>query len=182
VHRGADVDGVGRIDRAVAFLDVLDLALLVDDKRGAVGKLKLVVQDAVFLRHLPRHVAQQRKFHSDFFGERLVGGRSVNADAKDFCIFQIDLARIDTRLVSLQLFRSAARKGQNVERQDDVFLAAVVAQLHRRVLIAAQREIGRHVSDFQRRVRNRGLRRRRLLRPSRGQSEYPGQEHSQHDR
>jgi len=174
VHRGADIDGVGRIDGAVAFLDVLDLALFVDDKRGAVRKLELIVQDAIIFRDLPGHIAQQREFHADFFGEGLVGGGSIDADAEDFGVFQVDLARIDTRLVSLQLFRSTARKGKNVKRQDDVLLAAVVAQLHRRVLIAAQREIGRHVSDLQGRVRDRGLRRRRLLRPSRGQSEHPG--------
>jgi len=46
---GANVDGVRRIDGAVAFLYVLDLALLVDDKRRAVGKLELIVEDAVFL-------------------------------------------------------------------------------------------------------------------------------------
>jgi len=111
VHRGADIDGVGRIDGAVAFLDVLDLSLFVDDKRGAVRKLKLVVQDAVLFRDLPGHIAQQRKFHADFFGEGLVGGGSVNADAEDFGVFQVDLARIDTRLVSLKFLRSAASEG-----------------------------------------------------------------------
>lgn len=111
----ADVDRIGRIDGAVAFLDVLNFALFVHDERGAIGKLKLVVQDAVVLRHLPRHVAQQREFHSDFFGEGLIGGRSVNTDAEDFRVFQVDLARVDTRLVCLKLLGSTAGEGQHVK-------------------------------------------------------------------
>lgn len=127
MQASADVDRVRRINRAVAFLYVLDLALFVDDKRGAIGKLKLVVEDAVLFRDLPRHVAQEREFDPDLFCESFVGRRSVNADAQDLGVFQIDLARVDTRLVSLQFFRSATGEGKNVERQYDVLLVAEVA-------------------------------------------------------
>lgn len=127
VQLGADVDCVRRIDRAVSFLDVLDLSLLIHNKRRAVRKLKLIVQDAVFLRDLPGHIAQQRKLYSDFFGEGLVGGRSVNADAKYCGVFQVDLARVDTSLVCLKLLRSTTGEGKNVECQDDVLFAPVVA-------------------------------------------------------
>ena len=177
VQAGTDVDRVRRINRAVAFLYVLDLALLVDDKRGAVGKLKLVVQDAVVFRDLPRHVAQKREFDSDFLGERFVGRRSVNTDAQDLGVFQIDLARVDTRLVSLKFFRSTTGEGKNVERQYDVLLAAVIAQLHRLSLVASQGEIRRRVSDLQERVSDLGH--GWLLRLGSGQSEKPGKEQSQ---
>jgi hypothetical protein len=125
---------------------------------------------------LPCHVAQKRKFHSDFFGERGVGGRSVNADTQDGGVFRVDLAGIDTRLVCLKFFRSTARESQNVERQYHVLLASVIAQLHHRSLVAAQREIGRNVSDLQERVRDLRL---WLLRLSGGQIENPGKEQNQ---
>jgi hypothetical protein len=113
---GADVDRVRRVNRPVAFLNVLDLALLVHDEGGAIGKLKLVIQDAVFLRDLPRHVAQKRKCDPDLFGECGVGGKSVDADAKNSGLLKVDLAGIDTRLVGLQLFRSTTGEGKHVER------------------------------------------------------------------
>jgi hypothetical protein len=126
---------------------------------------------------LPGHVAQKRKFDPDFLGERGVGRRSVNADAQNGGVFEVDLAGIDTRLVCLQFFRSTLGEGKNVERQDDVLLAEVIAQLHRRSLVAAQGEIGRNVSDLQRRVSD--LRQWLLLCPGSGQSEKPGEEQSQ---
>ena len=55
---GADVDRICRVNRTIAFLDVLDLALPVHDKRGAARKLHLLVQDAVFLRDLACHIAK----------------------------------------------------------------------------------------------------------------------------
>lgn len=174
MQAGADVDRVCRVNRAVAFLYMLDLALLVDDKRGAVGKLELVVQDAVFFRDLPRHVAQKRKFDPDFFGECFVGRRSIDTDSQDLGVLQIDLARVDTRLVSLKFFRSTTGEGKNVERQYDVLLAAEIAQLHRLSLVAAQREIGRHVADLQERVSDLGH--GWLLRLGGRQSEKPGKE------
>ena len=156
VQVGADVDGVGGINRAVAFLYVRDLALLVHDKRSAVGKLKLIVQDAVLFRDLARHVAQERELDTDFLGERGVGGRSVNADTQDGGVLRVDLAGVDTRLVCLKFLRSTAGEGKNVERQDDVLLAAIITQLHGRVLVAAQCEIGRNVSNFEGRVGDLG--------------------------
>jgi hypothetical protein len=108
---GANVDRIRGVDGAVAFLDVLNLALLIDDKCGAVGKLKLVVEDAVLLRDLACHVAEKREFDANFFGECGVGGRSVNADAQNSGVLRVDLAGVDTRLVCLQLFRSTTGEG-----------------------------------------------------------------------
>jgi hypothetical protein len=88
----ADVDRVSRIDSTAAFLDVLYLALLVHHEGGSAGKLSLIVEDPVILRHLPLHIAQQRKFHADLFRECRVGGRSVDADSKYRGVVEVDLA------------------------------------------------------------------------------------------
>jgi hypothetical protein len=95
---------------------MLDLALLVHDKGGATGKLSFLIQDSVSFRDFPLHVAKKRKFDSDFLGKRCVGGGSINADAKYGGVFEIDLARVDTRLVSLKFFRSTTGEGKHVER------------------------------------------------------------------
>jgi hypothetical protein len=177
VQVGADVDRVRRVNRTVAFLYMLDLALLVHDKRSAARKLRLLVQDAVLLRDLPCHVAQEWKFDPDFLGERSVRRRSVNADTQDGGVFQVDLARVDTRLVCLKFFRSTSGEGKNVERQYDILLAAVIAQLHRCPLVAAQGEIGCNVSNLQKRVGDLG----RLLRPGSGWIEKPSKDQSQQE-
>jgi hypothetical protein len=83
VQIGADVDRIGRINRTAAFLNVLNLALLVYDEGGAACKLSFLVEDSVGLCDLALHIAQEWEFNSDFLGEGGVRGRSVNADAKN---------------------------------------------------------------------------------------------------
>ena len=165
---GADVDRIGRVDCTIAFLDVLDLALLVHHKRGAAGKLHLFIQDAVFLGDLARHVAKQGEFDSDFFGKRLIGRRSINADSKNRRIFEVNLARVDTSLVSLKLFRSATSESKDIEGQYDVLFSPVIAQFYRRSLAAAQAEIRSDIANLKKCVSQLGL---CLLRLSKGQSE-----------
>ena len=115
VQLGANIDRVCRIDCAVAFLDVLDLSFFIDDERGAIGKLKLIIQDAVLLGDLARHIAEKRKCDSDLFGECGVGGKSVDADSEYGGVLEVDLTRVDTRLVCLQLFRSTTGESKHVE-------------------------------------------------------------------
>lgn len=134
---GADVDRIGGVDCAVAFLDVLDFSFFVHDKRGAVCELELVVQDAVFFRHLPRHIAKQRELHSDFFCECLVGRGCVDADAKNGGVLSVDLSGVDTSLVCLKFFRSTASERKDVKRQYDVLFSPIVAQLYHFPVIAA---------------------------------------------
>jgi len=167
----ADVDRVGRVNRAATLLHVLDFALLVHDEGGAAGKLSLFIQDAIRLRDVALHVAQEREFDSYFLGKRGVGRRSINTDAEDGGVVEVDLARIDTRLVSLEFLRSTTGEGQYVERQDDVFLAPVIAQLYHRSLIAAQSEIWCDVAHLEEGVRELRL---LLLRLSSGQNGNPG--------
>ena len=117
-----DVDRVRRVNRTAALLDVLDLALLVHYKRGATRKLRFFIQDSVRLRDFALHVAKKWELDPDFFRKRGIGGRGINADAKHSGVIEVDLARIDTRLVSLKFFRSTTSEGEHVEGQDDVFL------------------------------------------------------------
>ena len=74
--------GVG-IDCAVAFVNQLDDALLVDDDVGAQSPLVrfildvVALEDAVGLEHFAIHVAEQRKGDADLFGERGVGSGTI---------------------------------------------------------------------------------------------------------
>jgi hypothetical protein len=116
VQLRTDVDCARRIDCTITFFDVLDLAFFIHHERGAVRKLELVVQDAVFLGDLARHVAEQREFHANFFGKCLVRRGSVDADAKYRGVVEVDLTGVDTSLVCLKFFRSTASKRKHVER------------------------------------------------------------------
>ena len=112
----ADVDRIRRVNRTATFLDMLDFALFVHDKGRAASKLSLVIQDPVSLRDFALHVAKKREFDSDFLGKRCVGWGSINANAKYRGVFEVDLARVDTSLVSLKFFRSTTGEGKHVER------------------------------------------------------------------
>src|SRR5207245_6878191 len=124
-------------------------ALLIQDEGGAIGKLGFVIEDAVLLEDLALHVTQQRELHADLVGEFGVGGNGVDADADHRRVVEVDLAGVDTSLVSLEFLRSTTCKGENVERQDDVFLAAIIAQIHRGAPGDFQGEYWRHVDDLQ---------------------------------
>src|SRR2546426_112496 len=84
VQGGADSEGRVGIDGAVAFVDQLDDALLVDDDVGAKGPLVGLVlnvvpfQDAVGLEHPAVHIAEERESDTDLFGEGGVGGGTVH--------------------------------------------------------------------------------------------------------
>jgi len=54
----AGVFGAGRIDRLVAFLDVLNDPVFVDDERGAVAITPLFIEDAILLHDRSLEVAQ----------------------------------------------------------------------------------------------------------------------------
>jgi hypothetical protein len=95
---------------------MLYLALFVHDEGGATRKLSFLVQDSVSLCDFALHVAKEREFDSDLFCERGVGRGSINTDAKYGGVFEVDLARVDTSLVSLKFFRSTTGEGKHVER------------------------------------------------------------------
>ena len=136
---------------------MLNLPLLVHDESGTVCELGLIVKDAVCLRDLALHVTEKRKLDTNFLGESGVGGSSVNADSQNCGVVEVDLAFVDTSLVSLKFLGSTTGKGKDVERQNDVLFTPKIAQLYGGSQMAAQREVWSRVANFQERVRDLGL-------------------------
>ncbi len=131
VKAGANGDGAVGIDGAIPLFDVLDLAFLVDDDRGAFGPIILVAFDvvgpenAVGFQHLAVHIAQEGERHADLLGEGGVGSRAVNADSEDCRVTGFELGLIS--LIGLKFFRSTAGEGQNIKSEDDVLFSPVIA-------------------------------------------------------
>src|SRR5262249_39296992 len=97
---GAHHHGAARIHGALALLDVLDRALLVHQKCGAVRELVFSVEHAVEFDDLARHVAQQRERHADLLREFCVGEWAVDADAEHLRIRRVELG--DISLICLE--------------------------------------------------------------------------------
>jgi len=95
------------------------------------------------------HVAEKRKRNVDLLGEGRVCGGAVNAYPENFRVRGIDLSRGDSSLDRLKLFRSTAGKGQDVNGEKDIFLAAEVAELNGRALIAYQSEVWSSIADLE---------------------------------
>ena len=133
--------GVG-VDGGVAFFDVLDDAVFVDDDVGALcpfeGLILHVVafEDAVDRQHLFVHVAEQGKFDVDLLRESGVGCGRIHADAEDFRIRGVDFSCVDSRLDRLELFGSTTGESEHVNGEQNIFLAAKIAQLDSFPLIA----------------------------------------------
>jgi hypothetical protein len=146
--------GIG-IDGVVAFVDQANDALLVDDDVGAKSPLIVFVldavgfQDAVGSEHFAVHVAEEREMEAVLFGESGVGSRAVETDAEDFRIGGGDAPRADASLDSAHLLGTAFRKGENVDSEKDVFLAAVVAELDGFPIVREESEIRSEVADLE---------------------------------
>ena len=153
---GADREGVVGIDCGVAFFDVLDDAVFVDDDVGALrpfeGLILHVVafEDAVGRQHLLVHVAEQWKFDVDLLRESRVGCGRIHADAENFRIRGVDFAAVDSRLDRLELFGSTTCEGEHIDGEKDIFLAAKIAEFDCFPLIAEQAEVRRGVAYFER--------------------------------
>src|SRR5580704_3974068 len=149
-HRGV------RINRAVAFFDVLHDPVFVDDDVGPLRPLIRFVldvvafEDAVFLQHLLVHVTEKRELDVDLFGEGGVRCGTIHAHAKNFGVGEVNLSCGYSRLHGLELFRSTTCECKNVDGEEDVLLALEVAQLNVLPLIAEQGEVGSRVPYFQR--------------------------------
>ena len=157
---------------------MLNLSLLVHDESRTVCELSFIIEDAIRFRDFALHVAEKRKLDTNFLGEGGVGRSSVNADSQNCGVIQVYLAFVDTSLVSLKFLGSTTGKSKNVKRQNDVFLTSIIAQLHCRSQIAAQREIWSHVANFKERVRDLRL----LLGRNGRKDEQPYHEYGQHNR
>ena len=121
---------------------MLDDAVLVDDDVGALrpfeGLILHVVafEDAVGRQHLFVHVAEQWKFDVDLLRESGVGCGRIHADAEDFRIRGVDFSCVDSRLDRLELFGSTTGESEHVNGEQNIFLAAKIAQLDSFPLIA----------------------------------------------
>src|SRR5207244_2103908 len=84
----------GRVNRRITLLDMADDALLVDDERGAGAEHPLLVEDAVVFDGLAFEVTEEGEGNLNVFGEALVGGRAVNADAEDLSVISFEFGDI----------------------------------------------------------------------------------------
>jgi len=155
---GTHGDRVVWVHSALVKFDVLNFSFLVHNDRSAARPLEIValnvvfLQDAVFDQGFAVHVAQQRHGDVDLFGKGGVGGGTVYTDSEDDGVGGFELGLIS--LIGLEFLRSATGESQDVEGEDDVFLATEIAQLHRLPLIAKQSEIRGHVAHLQSRLGN----------------------------
>ena len=152
---GADRQGVVRIDGGVALFDVLDDAVFVYDDVGPLRPLVgvalniVALEDAVGGQHLLIHIAQKRELDVDLLGEGGIGRGGIHADAENFRIGGVNFAAVDSRLDRLELLGSATGERENVNGEQDVFLALEIAQLDGFPLVAQQREVGSRVANFE---------------------------------
>src|SRR5687767_8598787 len=131
---------------------VADDALFVHDEPGALRDPALGIEHAVGLDCLEiRRIGQQRIVELDEIGEGLLGEAHIRADAHD-----LGAGRLELRIVvptGRQFLDSRRREIDQVELDDDVFLALQVGELEVAALGAGQVEVGRLVADFERRCR-----------------------------
>jgi hypothetical protein len=144
----ARVIRAGRIDRAVAFLDIRDLAFLVDDERGAVRHAGVFVENAVSGRRLALgKIAQERNGDVVLRREFPLRRNVVGADSKnlDALLFKFG----DTILVRFEFLRSTTGERSRVERQDDRVFAAEIREFDPSALAGRQIEVRGHIADLE---------------------------------
>src|SRR5215831_5973150 len=147
LQQAARGTGPTRVDGILAHIDMLDSAFLIDDERGAVGKLLFFVEDAILLGDRSLEVAQEREIDSLLFGKRRVGGRAVDADAQHLGSGLLEFG--DISLIRLELLGSATGECQNVESQHDIFLSQKIAQLHLLAGLVGQAEVRGSVANLE---------------------------------
>src|SRR5260221_2283401 len=135
VQVGADRNGGVGVDGAVAAFDVADDALFVEDDVGAQGPLVGVAllfvgfEDAVGREHFLVHIAEEGKLDADLLGESGVCRGTVHTYAKNCGIVCINLAGIESRLDRLELLSSTTGESQDVNGEEDIFLAVKITKL-----------------------------------------------------
>ena len=72
------------------------------------------------------HIAEQREIHIDLFGPFGVRRRTIDADTQDLGIRSFQAFKVC--LKGLHLLSSTAGEGENIERQRDILLSAIVAE------------------------------------------------------
>jgi hypothetical protein len=121
--------------------------VFVNDESCAATDKPFLVEDTISLDHLPLDVAQQWECHPYVFLKAVVSGVAINTNADDLRITLLEIGNIS--LICLQLFRSTAGEGQDVEGECDALLAPEIAELNRLSVRVGESEIGRHVADLE---------------------------------
>src|SRR5260221_366374 len=85
---------------------------------------------------------------SDFKGKKNVF-LAVYVLAKDFGVGGVDFSCVNSRLDRLELLGSTTGESENVDGEEDIFLALEVAELDGLPLVTKQSEIGSGVADFE---------------------------------
>ena len=158
VKAEASVHGRVWVNRAIVEIDVLNLALLIDDESGTprpfvvIAAHRILSQNPVRSERLAIHIAEEREGDADLLGKCGIGRRTVNADAENDGIAGIELGQIS--LNGLKFLGSTTGEGQNVEGEHDVLLAAIIGKGDGLSLVAGKSEVGGDVADFEGRSRH----------------------------
>ena len=151
----AGLVGARRIDGLVAFLDVGDLAVLVDHESGAVGDAELRDQHAILLRNLSHVVTDHGIAGVEFLFPVSQRWREIGADRYHLRFICIKFC--DTRLVRGEFARSTTGERGYEEGQNDDLLPAKIGKLHGLIVGIGKREIGSFVPDLEMSLRRRDL-------------------------
>src|ERR1035441_8256986 len=138
------------IDGVPVNLLFQNFSVFADQEVDAARGLIFVDVDAVLAGYFSSPVTQQREGDADLVGEGFVGVGTVHAHTQNLGVGGFQLFEI--LLEGLHLRSSTTGEGKDVEGQNDVALAAVLAQGNVLVVAAIevlQFEVGSDVADFQ---------------------------------
>jgi hypothetical protein len=121
------IDNSGWIDGDVAFVNVPDDAIFIDQEGGAISKALLLVEDTIILHYGAFEIAEDRERDSDLFGEFAVGGNAVYTHSENLSIVCFEFG--DISLIRLQLLRSTTCESEHINREYNILLASEIAQL-----------------------------------------------------
>jgi hypothetical protein len=124
----ACVGGCSRINRHISLIDVLNDAVLVDNKCGPIAEALFFIKDSVVFHYGSLEITEQWKRDTNVLCEAAVGGNAVDTDSKHLGIGSFEFG--DISLIRLQFLRSTTSKGQHIEGQHYIFLSLEVAQFH----------------------------------------------------
>jgi len=145
LNPAAGIRRAGGIDGGRALINVLNLTLSVNNKRGSAG-ISTVAENAVGCRDLAHEVAHQRKFRLQLSCPVSQSGLIVGTDGENLSFRRIEI--LDTRLVSGEFFGSATGEGCGKEGQYNGLLATEIGEGDGLSCAAREREIGGGIADL----------------------------------
>ena len=145
----ASIHDLFGIDRILVHLLLDDLPIFSDQEVHAARGLIFVFVDSVLAGNFAAPIAQQGEGNSNLVGECFIGEGAIHTHTQDLGVGSFQGFQV--RLKVLHLLGSTTGEGEDVKRQNDVFLAAIVAQLHILQIVAIkifQGEIGSHIAHL----------------------------------